>query len=145
MKTSSRPSPSTLDYIYHRKRSFPRYIYCRVSQIDAKAVTSVSFSRVLTTCSAPFMRLVVKTLDTEARLCTYDVSMVIPMYQRRFISRRSCHINVIHFSKGKKKESSIKPSDKKLWSYLDLIKPWSKPKAGAEEDLYVMPWGQVHC
>ena len=25
------------------------------------------------------------------------------------------------------------------------MSPWSKLRAGAEEDLYVIPWGQFHC
>lgn len=27
---------------------------------------------------------------------------------------------------------------------LDLMSPWSKLRAGAEDDLYVIPWGQFH-
>lgn len=32
-----------------------------------------------------------------------------------------------------------------FYTDLDLMSPWSKLRAGAEEDLYVIPWGQFHC
>ena len=32
-----------------------------------------------------------------------------------------------------------------FYTDLDLMSLWSKLRAGAEEDLYVIPWGQFHC